>query len=139
VSAALASVPGVSRWHCGSAVTYQEETKTQWLDVSPEELRRFSAVSLQVTQAMAVGVLQRTPHAQLAVAVTGHLGPAAPTHYDGVIFISILGREMGLESEYSQQVKLDSAGRVARQFEAAAIVFKVSDSCVKQLFDKKNS
>jgi len=139
VSAALASVPGISRWHCGSAVTYQEETKTQWLDVSPEELRRFTAVSQPVTESMAAGVLQRTPHAHLAVAVTGHLGPAAPVDSDGIIFVSILRRQLGLELVYSEQVKLSSTERIQRQVEAASVVFKVSDSWLTRNFEEKNS
>lgn len=86
-AAALAIVPGISKWLCGSAVTYQEATKVRWVGISPADLENFTAVSAQVARAMAIGVLKATPHADLAVSVTGHLGPCAPPELDGVIFI----------------------------------------------------
>ena len=32
-AAALATIPGISRWFCGSAVTYRDQTKIDWLAV----------------------------------------------------------------------------------------------------------
>ncbi len=58
VSATLARVPGISEWHCGSAVVYRERTKEAWLDVPRAEIDRFTAVSEAVARRMAVGVLQ---------------------------------------------------------------------------------
>jgi PncC family amidohydrolase len=94
-SATLAIVPGISKWLCGSAVTYQEATKISWVGVDPAELENFTAVSHQVARAMAVGVLKSTPHADLAVSVTGHLGPYAPPELDGVIFVGTAVRARG--------------------------------------------
>ena len=91
-SATLATIPGISEWHCGSAVTYREPTKQVWLGVETEILRRCGAVSGEVAEAMAQGVLQRTPEAELAAAVTGHLGPNAPPELDAVIFTAVARR-----------------------------------------------
>ena len=95
VTAALARIPGISEHVCGSAVVYRNATKTAWLGVSAEALadESIGPVSEQVAAAMADGVLARTPEADLAVSVTGHLGPDAPAHLDGVIYVGIARRE----------------------------------------------
>ena len=92
VSASLARVPGISEFHCGSAVVYRLDTKTRWLGVSDEMLCDVGAVSAPVAQAMAVGVLERTPEAELSAAITGHLGPNAPADQDGLVFIALARR-----------------------------------------------
>ena len=92
LAATLGEVPGISQWLCGSAVVYQESTKSAWLDVSPEMIERCGVVSEDVARAMAVGVLGTTPHADVAVSVTGHLGPNAPAELDGVVHAAIAFR-----------------------------------------------
>ena len=123
VSATLAEVPGVSEWLCGSAVTYRERTKTAWLDVSTEDLANHSAVSEPVAAQMAAGVLQRTPEADLAASITGHLGPGAPAEFDGVVFIGI-SRRAGdsIEIVSVTRHQLGGKSRVERQREAANFV-----------------
>ncbi len=86
LSGALMQVPGVSKVFCGSAVTYREDTKVNWLGVRPETLRLHSAVSAETTEEMARGVLWATPEADIGFAVTGHYGPEAPADLDGVVF-----------------------------------------------------
>ena len=92
VSASLARVPGISEFLCGSAVVYRLDTKTRWLGVSEALLYDPGPVSEVVARAMALGVLARTPEADLAVSITGHLGPNAPGDQDGLIFIGIARR-----------------------------------------------
>ncbi len=92
VSATLARVAGISEFHCGSAVVYRYDTKTRWLGVSHEMLLDPGPVSEAVARAMAVGVLERTPEANFAAAITGHLGPQAPPDQDGLIYIGIARR-----------------------------------------------
>lgn len=89
VSATLGAIPGISRSLCGSAVVYQEATKTSWLHVSRELLLEHGAVSAEVAKAMAAGALDMTPHADLAAAITGHLGPNAPPEQDGQLFVAL--------------------------------------------------
>lgn len=126
VSASLAAIPGISRWLCGSAVTYQESAKVEWLGVSPAELKKHSAVSARVTRAMAAGILSRTPEAELAVAVTGHLGPAAPHELDGTLFIVGLARAGSLTEPALHQSALHSESRPERQIEAATAVLDLT-------------
>ena len=41
---------------------------------------------------MAASVLKMTPEAELAAAVTGHLGPNAPSELDGLVFVAVVWR-----------------------------------------------
>lgn len=94
VSATLARVPGISEFHCGSAVVYRLDTKTRWLGIPASLLvdPGPGAVSDEVARLMAAGVLDRTPEAEMSAAITGHLGPNAPTHQDGLVFVAIARR-----------------------------------------------
>ena len=119
-AAALGSVPGVSQWFCGSAVTYREATKTAWLDVDPGVIEVDTAVSGPVADRMAGGVLRATPEADLAAAIVGHLGPQAPVPLDGCIFLAIADRFGGSITIRQQGTRtLKTATRPARQREAA--------------------
>ncbi len=127
VAASLASVPGISRFLCGSAVTYRSATKEQWLGISAGLLEQFSAESMIVAESMALNVLERTPEAQWAAAVTGHLGPNAPDERDGIIFMAI-ARRIDLECRLvvARQLTLSAKHRVERQCEAARIVLNAT-------------
>ena len=92
VSALLTRIPGVSEFHCGSAVVYQIATKAAWLGVPQSLLQDPGPVSREVATKMAEGVLEITPHANIAAAVTGHLGPGAPAGQDGLVYISFARR-----------------------------------------------
>ncbi len=122
VSATLASVPGISNWLCGSAVVYREQTKTQWLNISTSLIEKHTAVSALVTMELARNVLEKTPEAGLAVAVTGHLGPDAPPQMDGTIYVGILWRGQRIADAAVRAVRLKETDRVRRQQEAAGIV-----------------
>jgi nicotinamide-nucleotide amidase len=91
-SALLTRIPGVSEFHCGSAVVYQIATKAEWLGVSKSLLRNPGPVSREVASKMAEGVLAITPHADIAGAVTGHLGPGAPPEQDGLVYVAFARR-----------------------------------------------
>ncbi len=126
MSASLAKIPGISDWLCGSAVTYREATKSQWLGVSSEDLASYTAVSEQVVQQMAVGVLAKTDEADLAASITGYLGPSAPQGRDGLIFVGLCRRNES-DNTLSTHVlrhRLSQPGRVARQEEAAGFVLQ---------------
>jgi nicotinamide-nucleotide amidase len=132
VAASLAAIPGISRWLCGSAVTYQEQTKVQWLGVSDAQLQQHSAVSSEVTVAMAQGALRQTSQADLAVAVTGHLGPGAPDRLDGVIFMAAVFRAVAEAAAQSECLQLNSSQRKQRQHEAAQAVLRMSHRVIEQ-------
>jgi len=124
-SAALAQVPGISQWHCGAAVTYREATKQAWLDVSSSDLAQYTAVSDPVARQMAVGVLSKTPEAEFAASITGHLGPNAPKGFDGIALIAVASRTGVCVNVLDvHRIALRSSGRIDRQNEAAAAVLR---------------
>ena len=123
VSAVLAGVPGISEWLCGSAVTYREATKVDWLEVDAAQIEEHSAVCNEVARQMAVGVLAKTPEAQLALSVTGHLGPGAPDGMDGLIFVGMAFRgELEEPTTDVARHVLTTNERLLRQREAASVV-----------------
>jgi nicotinamide-nucleotide amidase len=125
VSAALSRIPGISQWHCGSAVTYRDDTKSQWLAVRAADIARESAVSEPVARQMARGVLTNTPEAHLSASVTGHLGPDAPPDLDGVIYVAIAQRRGSrIQLSCVERLQLTSTTRYQRQREAVAQVFR---------------
>ena len=65
---------GASAYFLGSVVAYSNQAKETFLGVNQASLDRFGAVSGQVAQEMARGVLFRSG-ADLAVSVTGIAGP----------------------------------------------------------------
>lgn len=135
VAATLTQIPGVSNWLCGSAVTYQEATKQAWLNVPEHDLRQYTAVSEQVTRVMAQQVLAKTPQADFAVAVTGHLGPDAPKDIDGVVFIAAASREIPESDVATMQIRLTQDDRRSRQIEAAGAVLRFTIENLDHLAD----
>ncbi|MEQ8786627.1 MAG: nicotinamide-nucleotide amidohydrolase family protein [Pirellulaceae bacterium] len=126
VSGALSRVPGISSWHCGSAVTYRNATKAGWLDVDARDLEHPGPVSETVARQMAVGVLRNTPEADLAMSITGHLGPHAPPRLDGRIFLGAARREPGdvIQPLHVVDLTLQASTRLARQKEAVAALLE---------------
>ncbi len=125
-SALLAQVSGISDWLCGSAVTYRESVKQDWLNIDPELIRQHTAVSAEVTQKMAEQVLRLTPQAQLAVAVTGHLEETAA---DAPCLTWVCpGCRDGDSILVTRAVKhpLSADSRVDRQWQAAGIVLETA-------------
>lgn len=134
VSAVLTRIPGVSEFHCGSAVVYQVATKAQWLGVPESLLREPGPVSREVASKMAAGALDITSQADVAAAVTGHLGPGAPPAQDGLIYIAFAMRarsgkpgrpaivKLELAREPGDTLKSPERRRLRRQRSAAAHV-----------------
>ena len=89
ISASLGRIPGISDYLCGSAVVYRYDTKTQWLGVPPDVLLDPGPVSSPVARAMVEGVLEETPEADVAAAISGHLGPNAQAEQDGLIVVAV--------------------------------------------------
>lgn len=137
ISATLSRVPGISDFHCGSAVVYRLDTKTRWLGIASDLLvdPGPGPVSEVVAILMATGVLERTPEATFSASITGHLGPNAPGHQDGLVFIGIAQRtadeicttvfEHRLSSEVAplQDLETDSL-REWRQWKAVELVLQ---------------
>lgn len=73
-------------------MVYQIATKAEWLRVPKPLLQNPGPVSREVASKMVEGVLAATPHANIAAAVTGHLGPGSPHGQDGLVYISFARR-----------------------------------------------
>ncbi len=90
VAATLGELPGISQWLCGSLVVYRNASKSSWLGV-PDSLLddpKRGPVSESASHWLARAALERTSEADLAVAVTGDIGPNAPPATDGHIFLA---------------------------------------------------
>lgn len=124
VAASLGRVPGVSEVLCGSAVTYRNDTKAKWIGVKPASLNSPGPVSAEVAQQMAIGVLRKTPEADLAASVTGHLGPDAPPRLDGTIFVAVAKRRQRQIRAVVKRFKLPVGTRLGRQRAAALRVLE---------------
>ncbi len=127
-AALLAAIPGISAYLCGSFVTYREECKQAWLGVPAELLSRYSAVSPEVTEVMAIEALRRTPSATCAAAITGHLGPDAPASADGICFLACARNDRNPPRVERLRFALAARNRIERQREAAqALLAFVAD------------
>jgi nicotinamide-nucleotide amidase len=123
-AALLTQIAGVSDCFCGSAVTYLDQVKVDWLNVEKKSIEAYSAVSETVARQMTLGVLAKTNDATLAASITGHLGPNAPQVLDGVVFMAFSKRNWASSELKVTRVKLVSRERVARQREATETLFK---------------
>ena len=74
----ITAVPGASDVFIGGVIAYDNVVKSGTLDVPPELLEQFGAVSEQVVTAMAAGV-QRQFAVDAALAITGIAGPTGGT------------------------------------------------------------
>jgi nicotinamide-nucleotide amidase len=78
VAGAITAVAGSSEWFERGFVTYSNAAKIEQLDVPPDTIERFGAVSDEVALAMALGALGAS-RAQWTAAVTGIAGPTGGT------------------------------------------------------------
>jgi nicotinamide-nucleotide amidase len=90
LAAAIASIPGASSYFRGGVVAYDNEAKRRLLDVAPDLIERFGAVSEEVAGAMALGA-RAALHADVGVSVTGVAGPdgGTPEKPVGLVFIAL--------------------------------------------------
>jgi nicotinamide-nucleotide amidase len=117
-SATLAKIPGISDHHCGGVVVYRNQTKTAYLGIPAALLDDVGPVSREVAELMALRILEKTPEADVAASVTGHLGPHAPAKLDGRVYVGIArrSRKRGEKRATVKQLRCSkSDSRVARQ------------------------
>jgi len=90
ISSVLTELPGASEFFCGSAVTYSNGSKIDILNVDPETLKEYGAVSKETAKEMAVGA--RTVFgSDISASVTGIAGPSGGTESKplGLVFIAV--------------------------------------------------
>lgn len=78
VGQAVTMVPGSSAWFERGFIVYGNRAKLEMLDVMPDTIERFGAVSEETARDMALGALDHS-RAQVAVAVSGIAGPDGGT------------------------------------------------------------
>jgi PncC family amidohydrolase len=116
---------GISAYFCGSLVTYRNKSKQNWLEVGHGLLQDDGPVSEVVAKAMATGALTKTEEADVAISITGHLGPDAPAELDGLVIIGIsIRNEDGNASTVAHSFRLSSESREQRQQEAALLALQ---------------
>ncbi|MBR3041798.1 MAG: CinA family protein [Eubacterium sp.] len=77
-AARLVNVPDASSVLDVSFVTYANEAKVKYLDVSPETIEKFGVVSEEVAREMCIGAAQAMG-AEVGVGITGIAGPTGGT------------------------------------------------------------
>lgn len=111
----ITNVSGSSRYFERGVVVYSNEAKAELLGVPKGLIERHGAVSSEVAQAMAKGVLARS-HADLGLAVTGIAGPTGGTEEKpvGTVHIALADKDGIDEKRYRlrgtrEQIKLMSS------------------------------
>ena len=78
LSSSLTSNPGASSYFNCGFITYSNESKINMLNVNPQSIELFGAVSEKVAYEMAMGAGQNSK-SEVAISVTGIAGPSGGT------------------------------------------------------------
>ena len=102
IAQVLSSVPGASNYFKGSVVSYATETKIKVLGILPELIEKYSVVSAQVAEAMALSI-QSMMQTDFAIATTGNAGPLKGESEAelGTVFIAIATPEKVIVQEFN--------------------------------------
>lgn len=97
IAATLVTVAGSSSYYKGSFITYTAALKQQLLEVPKELIEKYTVVSQQVAEIMAVSARKKM-HTDYAIAVTGNAGPTTDNNDKsvGLVYIAIAD-EKGVE------------------------------------------
>lgn len=89
IAEVITGVPGSSAWFDRGFVTYCNAAKVEMLNVKPETLAQYGAVSAETAREMVAGALAHSD-ADCAIAVTGIAGPdgGTPEKPVGTVFIA---------------------------------------------------
>jgi len=78
VAARIINVPGSSEYFMGGVVAYDNSIKMKVLNVSPETLLKFGAVSEETAREMVLGI-KKLMNTECAISTTGIAGPTGET------------------------------------------------------------
>ena len=94
ISERLTDVAGSSAYFIEGAITYSNESKIKTLNVSPQLIEKYGAVSAEVCEAMAKGMREKA-QTDYAISVTGIAGPSGGTEEKpvGLVFIGFAGEK----------------------------------------------
>jgi len=95
------SIPGSSDFFKGSVVAYSNEVKTTVLQVLPEDLIKYGAVSQVVVEQMAISVRELLK-SDVAIATSGIAGPTGGTFEKpvGTVWIAVCSRDKTISREF---------------------------------------
>ena len=102
IAAALTEVPGSSNCFGYGLVTYSNRAKEQLLQVPPQVLQQYGAVSAETACAMAAGVRELAA-ADLGLSVTGIAGPGGATMQKpvGLVYLALATPKAVLEEGHN--------------------------------------
>ena len=121
VAAALAEIPGSSDVLEASIVSYSNEAKLGLLHVSSDVIETFGAVSIATAWSMAQGALEKSPRADVAVAITGIAGPGGGSEKKPVGTVVFARAERGGDPAdvVADRKKFGDLGRAGIRLQAA--------------------
>ena len=108
IGAAITSIPGSSTPFKGGIIAYDNKIKNKLLNVLPDMIHKYGAVSREVAQAMAVGALEAL-NVDMAVSVTGIAGPGGGSEEKPIGTVW-----MGLATQNGVTTKLFQFGDIGR-------------------------
>jgi nicotinamide-nucleotide amidase len=123
LAGALTEIPGASDVFERGFVTYSNAAKVEMLGIDPALIARHGAVSEEVAQAMAAGVLARSA-ADLAVAVTGIAGPGGGSAEKpvGLVHLAAAGRR---RPPAHRALNIGNVGRAKVRLASVAAAFEL--------------
>lgn len=101
IAASLTKVPGCSAYFKGSVVSYANEVKENFLGVSHDDIITHGAVSKQVVETMAKGII-KAMNVDYAIATSGIAGPDGGSIEKpvGLVWIAVADRENVYSKEF---------------------------------------
>ena len=112
----ITSIPGSSQYFKGSVVSYSNEVKVNLLNVLPDYIDLYGAVSKQVVEQMAVNV-RKLLKTDVAIATSGIAGPDGGTAEKpvGVVWISVSSPKGVVSREFKfGNVRIQNIERTAQ-------------------------
>mgnify|MGYP000377051540 FL=1 len=102
IASTIVSVPGSSAYFNGSIVAYSSKMKQELLHVSSETINKYSVVSSNVVEEMAISAMKKT-NSDYAIAVTGNAGPTSDktSIAVGIVFIAIASAKGVVVEEFN--------------------------------------
>lgn len=124
----LTDHPGISSVFDRSYITYSDNSKIEELNVNPDTIRKFTAVSRETAREMAFGLFQRT-NSRLCIAVTGYADSVdicddAGTNLSGLIYIAMLLDGAVYERKIDNYFKNRSSNRNCAVLNMLDLIYK---------------
>ncbi len=101
ISHLITSIPGSTGYYQGSITSYSNDVKINQLDVNPEDLKQYGAVSESVVKQMAEGVRKHL-NTDYAIATSGIAGPTGGSKEKpvGTIWIAVATPEKTIAEKF---------------------------------------